>query len=44
LYGWAGWIAKYLLYLALRAALRASKIAPADFVEPVVLIQPCIKF
>ena len=39
MYGWAGWIAKYILYFALRAALRASKIAPGDFVEPVVLIQ-----
>ena len=30
----AGWIAKYILYFALRAALRTSKIAPGDFVEP----------
>jgi hypothetical protein len=34
-YGWAGWIAKYILYFALRAVLRTSKIAPGDFVEPV---------
>jgi hypothetical protein len=26
-YGWAGWIAKYILYFALRAVLRTSKIA-----------------
>ena len=38
----AGWIVKYILYftptdnlrLSFRAALRASKIAPGDFVEP----------
>ena len=34
MYGWAGWIAKYILYFALRAVLRTSKIAPGDFVEP----------
>jgi len=38
IYGWAGWIAKYILYFALRAALRASRFAPGKFVEPVVLI------
>jgi len=30
----AGWIAKYILYFALRAALCASKFAPGKFVEP----------
>ena len=34
IYGWAGRITKYVLYFALRAALRAFKFVPDKFVEP----------